>query len=62
MGRAVPTLDDWLTTDDVAEHYNIPTRIVLRNIRNGRLPAVKKGWVYLIHVTHLPATWPPTAA
>ena len=58
---AVPSLDEWLTTDDVAERYNVPTRSVLTHIRNGRLPATKKGWVYLIHETQLPKSWPPAA-
>lgn len=62
MSRAAPTLDDWFTTEEVAEHYSVPTRIVLRHIRNGRIPATKKGWVYLVHVNDLPKSWPPTAA
>lgn len=61
MSRAAPTLDDWLTTDEVAAIYNVPARIVLRMIRENRLQAEKKGWVWLIHRDQLPKTWPPAA-
>jgi len=59
---ASPTLDDWLTTEDVAEHYGVPVNKVLRMIREDRLEATKKGWVYLIHRTWLPEAWPPARA
>ena len=63
MERASPkTLDGWLTTDEVAEHYGVPARVVLRMIREQRLPAQKKGWVWLVHESDLPATWPPAIA
>lgn len=59
MARAAPTLEDWLTTEEVAAIYNVHPRIVLRMIREGRLVATKKGWVWLCHRSHLPEAWPP---
>jgi excisionase family DNA binding protein len=59
MARAAPTLEDWLTTDEVAERYGVQPRMVLRMIREKRLVAVKKGWVWLVHRTSLPTVWPP---
>lgn len=62
MARAAPTLDDWLTTEEVAEIFGIPPRIVLRMIRQDRLQATKKGWVWLVHRRHVPKSWPPPVA
>lgn len=59
MSRAAATLDDYLTTEEVAEHYGVFNRVVLRHIREGHLPAVKKGWIYLVHKDDLPEEWPP---
>lgn len=59
MVRVAPSLDDWLTTDEVAEHFNVPARIVLRMIRDERITAEKKGWVWLVHRSNLPDSWPP---
>jgi excisionase family DNA binding protein len=58
-----PTLDDWLTTEEVAKKYNVLPRVVLRMIREGRLAASKPegGWQWLIHKSHLPEHWPPPA-
>lgn len=54
-----PTLDDWFTTDEVADRYNVSRENVLRMCREDRLRNKKKGWVYLIHRSWLPANWPP---
>jgi len=54
-----PSLDDWLTTDEVAEYFDVPARIVLRMIRDDRITAEKKGWMWLVHRSNLPASWPP---
>ena len=59
MNHAVPSLDEWLTTDEVAEHFQVPSRVVLRMIREKRLKAHKKGWQWLVHQKDLPANWPP---
>jgi len=59
MSRAAPTLDDWFTTDEVAEQFQVHPRVVLRMIREDRLKATKKGWVWLVHRSELPASWPP---
>jgi len=56
MSSVAPNLADWLTTDEVAEHYNVPTRVVIRAIREGKIPATKKGWMYLVHESDLPAS------
>lgn len=61
MSRAAPDLDDWLTTEEVAEHFGVPTRVIVRMIRDEKLPATKKGWVYLVHRSDLPASIPYTA-
>jgi len=52
-------LESWLTTKEVADRFNVPTKTVLRMIREGRLVAVQKGWVWLVHVDDLPHEWPP---
>ena len=57
-----PTLDQWLTTQQVADHFDIHPRVVLRMIREGRLQAVKFGWQWVVHRSQLPATWPPPVA
>jgi len=62
MSRAAPTLDDWLTTDEVAERFDVHPRIVLRMIRENRLKATKKGWVWLVHRNDVPSSWPPPVA
>lgn len=59
MARAAPTLDGWLTTEQVAERFGVPNHRVLRMIRTERLKATKLGWIWLIHETDLPETWPP---
>lgn len=59
MSRAAPTLDDWLTTEEVAEKFEVHPRLVLRMIREDRLKATKKGWVWLVHREDLPKLWPP---
>lgn len=56
---SVPTLDAWLCTDEVAAHFNVTRRAVLRMIRLGRLRAQKKGWEWLVHHRDLPSEWPP---
>jgi excisionase family DNA binding protein len=48
-----------MTTTDVANRYDVPTRIVLRMIREGRLKAMKLGWQWVILESDLPETWPP---
>jgi excisionase family DNA binding protein len=53
------TLDSWLTTQEVADHYGVPTKTVLRMIREDRLKASKRGWVWFIHKDDLPNNWPP---
>lgn len=58
MARA-PTLQGWFTTDEVADYFGVPARSVLRMIREGRLKAEKKGWVWLVHKSNLPESWPP---
>lgn len=62
MARSIPNLDDWLTTEEVAELFQVHPRVVLRMIREGRLSAEKKGWVWLLYKDELPATWPPPLA
>lgn len=61
MASTQPTLNDWLTTDDVALLFGIHPRKVLRMIREDRIKAVKKGWVWLIHESEVPTSWPPAA-
>lgn len=56
---AAKTLSDWLTTAEVAEYYNASPRLVLRMIREGRLKAEKRGWVWFVHKAWLPREWPP---
>lgn len=66
MGRTAEAdnepLAEWLTTDEVAIRFKVPVNRVTRMIREGRLKAVKKGWVHLIHVNDLPTSWPPPLA
>lgn len=64
MARApvLPTLDNWYSTQEVADHFGVTTRAVLRMIRMGRLTATKKGWEWLVHETALPDSWPPPAS
>jgi hypothetical protein len=50
-----------MTTDEVGEFFDVHPRIVLRMIREERLKAEKKGWVWLVHRSNLPTTWPPPA-
>lgn len=52
-------LSGLMTTTDVANRYDVPTRIVLRMIREGRLKAMKLGWQWVILESDLPETWPP---
>lgn len=59
MSTSVDSLEQWLSTKQVADHYNTPTRTVLRMIREGRLKARKFEWVWVVHVDDLPETWPP---
>lgn len=59
MDQAAPTLAGWLTTDEVAERFHVPSRVVLRMIREKRLKAHKKGWQWLVWKDDLPKTWPP---
>lgn len=59
MARAAPTLEGWMTTQEVAEHYGVPSRIVLRMIRQERLSAQKLGWQWVVHRSQLPESWPP---
>lgn len=54
-----PPLADWFSTQQVAMLYGASIRSVLRMIREGRLPAHKFGWVWAVHETDLPKTWPP---
>ncbi len=55
------SLDDWLTTEDVAIRFSVSVRAVTHMIAQGRLKASKKGWQLLVHVSDLPAQWPPDA-
>jgi hypothetical protein len=55
----VVSLDGWLGTNDVAEIFDVPPRVVLRMIREERLKAVKVSWVWMIHQSWLPDSWPP---
>ena len=57
--RTQESLDDWMTTEAVAEHYDVPTRTVLRMIREDRLQAKKMGWQWVVHKDWLPEVWPP---
>jgi excisionase family DNA binding protein len=59
MSVTTPELKGWLTTQEVADRYNCPTRVVLRMIREGRLTASKLGWQWVVHESSLPASWPP---
>lgn len=56
------SLDDWLTTDEVANQYGVTPLAVTRMISKGRLRATKKGWQLLVHVSDLPKSWPPAPA
>jgi excisionase family DNA binding protein len=56
------SLDDWLTTDDVATLFNVTPLAVTRMISKGRLKAEKKGWIHLVHKSDLPDNWPPPIA
>lgn len=55
----VKSLKGWLTTQQVADHYRVHPRVVLRMIREDRLSAEKLGWQWMIHESSLPETWPP---
>lgn len=55
----IRVLEGYLTTQGVADHFGVPVRSVLTMIRKGRLPAQKLGWVWLIHESQLPESWPP---
>ena len=59
MPTAASALSDWLTTKEVAERYGVPTKVVLRMIREERLTAQQKGWIWLVHIDDLPSEWPP---
>ena len=59
MSTAASALTDWLTTKEVADHYGVPTKTVLRMIREDRLRASQKGWIWLVHKDDLPREWPP---
>lgn len=59
MSASTESLERWLSTKQVADRYNVPTRSVLRMIRQGRLKAVKFEWVWVVHIEDLPDTWPP---
>ena len=52
-------LDSYLTVEETANRYQVPTKSVLRMIRQGRLVAEKKGWMWLVNVEDLPDAWPP---
>jgi excisionase family DNA binding protein len=54
-----PRLDVWFCTDEVAAHFGVTRRAVLRMIRLGRLRAYKKGWEWLVYRDDLPSEWPP---
>lgn len=51
--------ENLLTTDQVAQHFKVPVRYVLRMIRLKRLKAKKLGWIWLINRADLPDKWPP---
>lgn len=53
------SLEEWMSTKQVADHFGVPTRVVLRMIREGRLRARKFEWVWVVHRNDLPETWPP---
>lgn len=53
------SLERYLTTQAVAEHFDTQSRTVLRMIREGRLKAEKVGWMWLVDRKHLPKSWPP---
>ena len=59
MSARADSLEHWLSTKQVADRYNVPTRTVLRMIREGRLRARKFEWVWVVHTEDLPDTWPP---
>lgn len=61
MGRTV-SLESLMTTEEVAQHFGVSPHAVVRMIRQERLRATKKGWVWLVHKRDLPATWPPPLA
>lgn len=41
-------LDEFLSTREVAARLGIRQSAVLRMIYRGRLPAVRKGWIWLV--------------
>lgn len=53
------SLEDWFSTEDVAATFNVRPAVVLRMIREGRLRAVKFSWVWAIHRSWIPNSWPP---
>lgn len=59
MAQTISVLDEWLTTKDVGERFNVPSTRVLRMIRLGRIKARKFNWVWVVHVSDLPESWPP---
>ena len=59
MSARADSLEQWYSTKQVAVRYNVPTRTVLRMIREGRLKAQKFEWVWVVHIDDLPDTWPP---
>jgi excisionase family DNA binding protein len=59
VSTTAASLSDWLTTKEVAAYYGVPTKTVLRMIREQRLPAEQKGWIWLVHIDNLPREWPP---
>lgn len=55
-------MEEWLCTEDVALLFNVRPTVVLRMIREGRLRATKFSWVWAIHRSWIPDTWPPPKA
>jgi len=58
------TIGKYLTVRETAEHYSriehleITTNQILYAIQKKEIPAVKKGWNWLIPMSDLPARWP----
>lgn len=59
MSTEASALTNWLTTKEVADLFGVPTKTVLRMIREDRLKAQQKGWIWLVYIDDLPGVWPP---
>jgi hypothetical protein len=51
-------LDQFLSTKEVAEHFERTVNDVQYAIKTGKLKAYRWGWFYMIHRNDIPKEWP----